>query len=141
MTNQNSVELSLPNVVGYERIAMGCSETFAKNLGFSPERIEDLKTAVAEACLNAMTHGNKMKSDARVVVVMNHTDDAFQVEVWDKGEGFKQFPGDPDIDKIINQMEPFVGFGLFLIRKLVDQVEFNKIDSKGHVIKMVVRKN
>ena len=141
MTNQKSVELSLPNVVGYERIAMGCSETFAKNLGFSRERIEDLKTAVAEACLNAMKHGNKMKSDVRVVVVMNHTDDSFQVEVWDKGEGIEKFPGDPDIDRIINQMDPIMGFGLFLIRKLVDQVEFNKIDSKGHVVKMVVRKN
>ena len=59
MINEKAVELSLPNVVGYERIAMGCSETFAKNLGFAPERIEDLKTAVAEACLNAMRiHGN-----------------------------------------------------------------------------------
>ena len=41
MINDKTVELSLPNVVGYERIAMGCSETFAKNLGFKRERIED----------------------------------------------------------------------------------------------------
>jgi len=141
MLNDKTVELSLPNVVGYERIAMGCSETFAKNLGFKPERIEDLKTAVAEACLNAMRHGNKDQTDARVVVVMNYIDDSFQVEVWDKGEGINQFPGDPDIDKIINEIDPAVGFGLFLIRKLVDEVEFNRIDSQGHVVKMVVKKN
>lgn len=131
----------MPNVVGYERIAMGCSETFAKNLGFTRDRIEDLKTAVAEACLNAMTHGNKGRTDARVVVVMNYDDDSFQVEVWDKGEGIATFPGDPDIDRVINQMDPMVGFGLFLIRKLVDKVEFNKIDSQGHVVKMIVKKN
>ena len=141
MINDNTVELSLPNVVGYERIAMGCSETFAKNLGSKPERIEDLKTAVAEACLNAMKHGNKGQADARVIVVMNYDDDSFQVEVWDKGNGIDQFPNDPDIDKIINQMDPMVGFGLFLIRKLVDKVEFNKIDSQGHVVKMIVKKN
>ena len=141
MTIDRTVKLSLPNVFGYERIAMGCSETFAKNLGFTRERIEDLKTAVAEACLNAMKHGNKMQTDARVIVVMNHTDDSFQVEVWDKGEGFSQFPKDPDIERIINHMDPMVGFGVFLIRKLVDQVEFNKIDSKGHVVKMVVKKH
>ena len=138
--NDHAVEVSLPSKLGYERIAMGCSETFAKNLGFTRERIEDLKTAVAEACLNAMKHGNKMNSDARVTVVMNHTDDAFQVEVWDKGEGFSQLPADPDIDRIISFMDPPVGFGLFLIRKLVDQVEFNTIDRKGHVVRMVVRK-
>ena len=141
MINDKTVELSLPNVVGYERIAMGCSETFAKNLGFKRERIEDLKTAVAEACLNAMKHGNKGQADARVIVVMNYDDDSFQVEVWDKGNGIAQFPNDPDIDKIINQMDPMVGFGLFLIRKLVDKVEFNKIDSQGHVVKMIVKKN
>jgi serine/threonine-protein kinase RsbW len=139
--NQESVELSLPNVVGYERIAMGCTETFARNLGFARDRIEDLKTAIAEACLNAMKHGNKGKSDSRVVVVMNHTNDSFQVEVWDKGEGIGKLPDDPDIDRLVNQMSPSVGFGLFLIRNLVDQVEFNKIDSKGHVVKMVVKKD
>ena len=140
MINERTVELSLPNVVGYERIAMGCSETFAKNLGYTRERIEDLKTAVAEACLNAITHGNKGRSDARVIVIMNYLEDSFQVEVWDKGEGIGQLPNDPDIDQIINQMGPTVGFGLFLIRKLVDKVEFDRIDSQGHVIKMTVNK-
>lgn len=141
MTNEKSVELSLPNVAGYERIAMGCSETFAKHLGFKRERIEDLKTAVAEACLNAMKHGNKGRTDARVLVVMNYIDDSFQVEVWDKGEGIAQFPSDPDIDRLMNQIDPMTGFGLFLIRKLVDEVEFNKIDSQGHVVKMTVKKH
>ena len=57
---------------------------------------------------------------------MNYDDDSFQVEVWDKGNGIAKFPNDPDIDNIINQMDPMVGFGLFLIRKHVDKVEFNK---------------
>ena len=140
MMKPKSVELSLPNVVGYERIAMGCSETFAKNVGFNSERIEDLKTAVAEACLNAMKHGNKDNRDARVVVVMNYVEDTFQVEVWDKGEGIENFPGDPDIEKLIADLEPMTGFGLFLIKKLVDKVEFEKIDSQGHVVKMMVKK-
>ena len=141
MINEKSVELSLPSVAGYERIAMGCSETFAKHLGFKSERIEDLKTAVAEACLNAMRHGNKGRKDARVIVIMNYDDDSFQVEVWDKGEGIAEFPGDPDIDRIINDIDPIMGFGLFLIRKLVDKVEFSKIDSQGHVVKMIVKKH
>ena len=141
MINDKTVELSLPNVVGYERIAMGCSETFAKNLGFKRERIEDLKTAVAEACLNAMKYGNKGQTDARVIVIMNYDDDAFQVEVWDKGNGIDHFPNDPDIDRIVNNLDPIFGFGLFLIKNLVDKVEFNKIESQGHVVKMIIKKN
>ncbi|MEE9213674.1 MAG: ATP-binding protein, partial [Thermodesulfobacteriota bacterium] len=34
--------------------------TLAKEIGFSDDRIEDLKTAVSEACLNAIEHGNEM---------------------------------------------------------------------------------
>lgn len=141
MMNEKTVELSLPNIVGYERIAMGCSETFAKNLGFKRERIDDLKTAVAEACLNAMKYGNKGQTDARVIVIMNYDDDAFQVEVWDKGNGIDHFPNDPDIDRIVNNLDPIFGFGLFLIKNLVDKVEFNKIESQGHVVKMIIKKN
>ena len=48
MLDEGTVEVSLPNQLGYERIAMQCSASFAKIVGFGPERIEDLKTAVAE---------------------------------------------------------------------------------------------
>jgi anti-sigma regulatory factor (Ser/Thr protein kinase) len=88
-----------------------------------------------------MKYGNKGQTDARVIVLMYYDDDAFQVEVWDKGNGIAQFPNDPDIDRIINNLDPIFGFGLFLIKNLVDKVEFNKIDSQGHVVKMIIKKN
>jgi anti-sigma regulatory factor (Ser/Thr protein kinase) len=69
-SKSQNIEISLPNQVGYERIAMACSESFAKMLGLSPERIEDLKTIVAEAAINAVQHGNKERPDARVFVSM-----------------------------------------------------------------------
>ena len=76
--NEQTIEVTLPNKIGYERIAMACSASFAKILGFVPERIEDLKTAVSEACLNAVEHGNKGHPDARVVVTLDFKDDAIK---------------------------------------------------------------
>ncbi len=140
MIDGQTIELSLPNTVGYERIAMGCSATYAQNVGFGQERIEDLKTAVAEACINAMLHGNKDLPDARVTVVLDFKDGAIRVEVIDKGNGIPVIPGDPDIDKVISGLEPATGYGLFLIKNLVDQVEFNQMTHKGHVVRMVVKK-
>ena len=67
--NEQSVEITLPNQLGYERIAMASAATFAKMVGFSTERIEDLKTIVAEAAINAMQHGNKQRPDARVTMI------------------------------------------------------------------------
>jgi anti-sigma regulatory factor (Ser/Thr protein kinase) len=37
-------------------------------------------------------------------------------------------------------LDPPVGFGLFLIKQLADQVEFNKIDG-GHVVNMAIKMN
>ena len=138
LNNQN-IKITLPNQVGYERIAMACAATFAKMVGLSPERIEDLKTIVAEAAINAMQHGNKQRPDARVIVLMKFTDDTIYVSVQDEGEGFEEFLPDPDIERIVNEIDPPVGFGTFLIRELADQVEFEKTADGANVIKMAVK--
>jgi anti-sigma regulatory factor (Ser/Thr protein kinase) len=138
LNNQN-IQITLPNQVGYERIAMACAATFAKMVGLSPERIEDLKTIVAEASINAMQHGNKERPDARVIVIMSVTDDTIYVAVQDEGEGFEEFLPDPDIERIVNELDPAVGFGTFLIRELADQVEFEKTADGANVIKMAVK--
>ena len=106
LLDTNNVLVSLPNKLGYERIARACSASFAKMVGFDPDRIEDLKTAVAEACINAMQHGNKGRKDARVVVKMNFNDDTFTVSVLDQGDGMPEVPRFPDIVRIIENQEP-----------------------------------
>jgi anti-sigma regulatory factor (Ser/Thr protein kinase) len=118
---------------------MACSASFAQMMGLPPERIEDLKTMVAEAAINAMLHGNKGRPDARVTVSMNCQDDTINVTVMDEGDGIKEFPPKPDIEKIIAELESPVGFGLFLISQLADQVEFNQVTDAGHVVKMAIK--
>jgi serine/threonine-protein kinase RsbW len=136
-----TIEVSLANKLGYERVAMACSASFAQMMGLSPERIEDLKTVVAEAAINAMQHGNKGRPDARVTVSMNCKDDTINVSVMDEGDGIKEFPPKPDIEKIIAELESPIGFGLFLINQLTDQVEFNEVADGGHVVKMAIKVN
>jgi len=137
--SERKIEVSLVNRLGYERVAMACSASFARMMGLPPERIEDLKTMVAEAAINAMQHGNKGRPDARVIVSMNCQDNSINITVTDEGDGIKHFPPKPDIEKIIENLESPVGFGLFLIEQLADQVEFNKEANGGHVIKMVIK--
>ena len=139
MLDDRTVEVNLPNVSGYERIAMECSASFAKIGGLVKERIEDLKTAVAEACLNAMEHGNKDHPDSRVVITMYLGDKNFKVSVMDAGDGMSVVPQHIDIKKKVEGLEPPNGLGLYLIQQLVDQVEFKKVNGGGHVVKMVLR--
>jgi serine/threonine-protein kinase RsbW len=139
--NERSIEVILPNQLGYERIAMSSSASFAKMFGFSPARIEDLKTVVSEAAVNAMQHGNKGRPDARVSIRMNLKDDTIYVTVTDDGEGIKKIYPKPDIDRIIDNLDPAVGFGLFLIKQLVDEVDFNIRTEKGNGLRMAIKKS
>lgn len=65
-----TVELTIPCAQGYERIAMNPAADFARLIAFPPDRIDDLRTAVAEACINAMEHGNAMEGSTTVELVM-----------------------------------------------------------------------
>ena len=139
--SERTIVVSLLNQLGYERVAMACSASFAQMMGLPPDRIEDLKTMVAEAAINAMEHGNKGRPDARVTVSMDCQDDIFSVAVTDEGNGIKEHPPQPDIEKIIENLETPVGFGLFLIKQLADKVEFNESADGGHVVKMAIKMN
>jgi serine/threonine-protein kinase RsbW len=135
----NTVEVSLPSILGYERIAMDCSASLAKFIGFSADRVDDLKTAVSEACMNAIEHGNRLRPDARVLVTMNFEDDAFTVSVTDEGAGIPELPKKPDIEQKIEEKETPRGLGIYLMQQLVDQVEFNEMTDTGHVVRMVIK--
>ena len=65
MTEAGKVELHIPSVPGAEKVAMERAAEVARGMGFSDDRIEDLKTAVSEACINAMEHGNRMDAAQR----------------------------------------------------------------------------
>jgi anti-sigma regulatory factor (Ser/Thr protein kinase) len=72
---------------------------------------------------------------------MNCRDNTINITVSDEGDGITNFPPKPDIEKIIEDLESPVGFGLFLIEQLADQVEFNKEANGGHVVKMAIKMN
>ena len=139
--NERMVKIILPNILGYERIAMASSASLAKMFGFSSERIEDLKTVVAEAAINAMQHGNKGRMDSEVAVTIHFKDNAIHVAVTDQGSGIAEVLPKPDIHRIMNKQDPPVGFGVFLIQELADGVEFNIDTDNGHCVNIVVKKD
>lgn len=139
MPDDQTVELNLPSKIGYERIAIGGVAEFAKSVGFSPPRIEDLKTSVAEACINAVQHGNKGKPDARVLLAITFKENTLFISVFDEGGGFKAELKDPNIERIIDNLDPPVGFGVFLMKRLMDEVEFNKRSNHLHEVRMTMK--
>jgi|ERR1019366_1329280 serine/threonine-protein kinase RsbW len=137
--NGNSIELQLPSRLGFEKIAMNTAASVGRIMGFPEDRIEDLKTAIAEACINAIEHGNKMDETLLVGVMLNINPDSLEVRVLDTGTGPK-FPVEiPDIDKKMHEQQKSRGMGMFLIQALVDEAEWVSSPTSGSYARMVIR--
>jgi serine/threonine-protein kinase RsbW len=122
---------------------MSTAAGMAKLMGFSEDRIEDLKTAVAEACINAMEHGNQMNASIPVSVVLSMKPDELEVKVMDNGSGMETPAAPPDIDRKMAGEEEARGMGMFLIQALVDEVEW--VSGTGteeqSFVRLVIRMN
>ncbi len=132
-TRRKHIELYLPSKLGFEKIARGTVEALAREFNAPEEKIEDLKTAVAEACMNAIEHGNNQDLQHTVSVTMNATEESIEVRITDKG--FKALsselpePGQGDMR----------GWGLFFIQNLMDHFEINHLPDGRNQVLMVVR--
>jgi serine/threonine-protein kinase RsbW len=139
-TAGSSVEVRIPSRLGFEKVAMGTAASMAQLIGFPSERIEDLKTAVAEACINAIEHGNHLNEELSVGVILSASDDKLEVKVMDNGTGLEKQPAKPDIDRKIHGEEDPRGMGMFLIQALVDEAEWvTGANGRGSYVRLVIR--
>lgn len=137
MPPDNKIELHIPSVMGYEKIAMETAASMAKRMGFTEDRIEDLKTAVAEACLNAIEHGNKMDTKTKVAITLAAGESRLQVTVKDEGKGVGEIIS-PNIESKIEGKDKARGWGIFLIKSLMNEVKFEPSPEGGSVVKMII---
>jgi serine/threonine-protein kinase RsbW len=94
-----------------------------------------LRVVLSEALSNAIVRGNGEDQSKWVHVEAELVPEAIRVSVTDEGPGF-----DPaSIPEPINpeQLDVAGGRGLFIIRKLVDAVQFNE---QGNSICMILRR-
>ncbi len=141
VSDGNSVEVRLPSRLGFEKVAMSTAAAMAMLMGFSEDRVEDLKTAVAEACINAIEHGNQMDASIPVGVILSMSPGELEVRVLDDGTGMHAPPSPPDIDRKMNGEEQARGMGMFLIQALVDEVEWVPKTHGQSFVRLVIRMN
>lgn len=137
MSAGKELELHIPSSPGSEKVAMERAAEVAREMGFSEDRIEDLKTAVAEACLNAIEHGHLGDESVLVGVTLKVDDARLEVAVQDRGSG----PGDipkPDIASKMEGKNETRGWGVFLIEQLMDEVRFETTAEGGNVVRMII---
>jgi anti-sigma regulatory factor (Ser/Thr protein kinase) len=107
-------------------------------LGLSERTLERLKTAVSEAALNAMEHGNHYRAELPVIIEVSASEAEISVKVTDEGSGPPAFHSvTPDIEAKLEGEQSLRGWGLFLIRNLVDDMNVTG-DEHHHTIELII---
>jgi len=131
------LEFSLPSAEGNEREAMQRVGEAAAASGMEPARLERLKTAVAEATMNAMEHGNGFDADLAVDIAVARSDASLRVRITDHGGGRDIPPAEtPDLEAKLEGTQSPRGWGLFLISNMVDEVH-TESDEHRHTLELV----
>lgn len=119
------MELFFPSELGYEIIARDAVAAFARRMGFPHERIDDLKTAMCEACINAIEHGNMLKPGLRIQIACEADNDRLKIEVRDQGLHVFETANEPlsIADKLAGRGS-LRGMGLMIIAQLADESGF-----------------
>ncbi len=138
------VELRIPSELGYEKIAREAVASVARRLDFKEDKIEDIKTAISEACTNAIRYGSGADARMKVVVVLTADENKLDILIKDPGAGGAPpvNTGIPDIDGMVAGTERLGGMGLFIIKELVDEAGFVHVDDDedddGNQFRMVI---
>src|SRR5215216_1422751 len=114
---------SRPEYVLLARLVMGQAGRLA---GLEPEEIYDLKLAVTEAVTNVIRHASVESYEIEYKILPS----GVEVSVTDAGGGFSvaELAGEPD---------EHGGFGLAVIRNLVDELVLDSTRGGGTQLKMI----
>jgi serine/threonine-protein kinase RsbW len=104
---------------------------FAADCGFSEDDVSDIRIAAGEALSNAVEHGCRTR---RRKIVVNCAFDGHQlaIEIQDSGNGFPEPSDRPSVEPDVRGR----GFGIFLMRRLMDEVTFAR---NGTLVRLIRR--
>jgi serine/threonine-protein kinase RsbW len=117
-TLDGDLQLRIPSRAEWVSVARLAVAGIAHRIDASIDEVEDLKLAVAEACTNCIQHA---QGNEEVLVTFEISGRRITVVVEDGGKGFDGRALAPE-----PLGEPKVGgLGVFLIRSLMDEVDYD----------------
>ena len=127
------VAFQVPSEPGREREAMERVSDAVAGLGMNPTRLNQLRTAVAEATMNAIEHGNNNRPDLPVEISASIERGDLVVRITDVGGDAEHAPAvTPDLSaKLAGEQS------LFLIEHMVDELRFSGTGDR-HTAELVI---
>lgn len=132
-------QFAVASNVGNEREVMDRVAILVDGVGLAKAQLEQLKTAVSEAAMNAIEHGNQGSAELPVDVKVSLSNGSVSVSITDHGGGGGEIPDveTPDLEAKLAGLQKPRGWGLFLIQNMVDEMNVTE-DDVHHTIELVV---
>jgi anti-sigma regulatory factor (Ser/Thr protein kinase) len=109
----------------------------ARKLGFSGKRVKEIELATEEALVNIINYAYPDRKGDIKVTCVQHPSQKFAIKIEDSGVAFDMLSlKEPDISAGISDRE-IGGLGVFLIRKLMDEVRYHRKKGKNILNLMV----
>jgi serine phosphatase RsbU (regulator of sigma subunit)/anti-sigma regulatory factor (Ser/Thr protein kinase) len=131
-------EFSLASKLGNEREVIRRVGQAVQELQLSQIALDRLNTAVAEATMNAIEHGNKNRPELPVDIQLRVSSTALSVRITDQG-GDQPIPEPeaPNLEAKLAGLQTPRGWGLFLIKNLMDEMYVTS-DATHHTIELIL---
>jgi anti-sigma regulatory factor (Ser/Thr protein kinase) len=124
---------------GNEREAMERVAAAVASLDVAAPTLERLRTAVSEAAMNAIEHGNESRPELPVAVEVVSGDEELRVRITDRGgERPVAEPEEPNLEAKLEGRQKARGWGLFLIEHMTDGIE-TWTEGERHTIELTFR--
>jgi serine/threonine-protein kinase RsbW len=112
----------------------------ASNAGFNDKDIYAVELAVDEACSNIIEHAYGGEGKGEIICTCNDINNGLEIILRDDGKRFDpEGVSPPDFSVELDKLEPH-GAGLYLIRNMMDDVDFKFSKDAGNELRMVKRK-
>ena len=119
------VKLTLPMLPDMEIAASKTASAIAEFMEMSPDRVDEVRMAVVEACINSIEHSASPDGKVHLTFVVVEEGDAekLQITVRDNGVGFSPSElREPKIEEKLKAARKR-GWGLKIISGLMDEVD------------------
>lgn len=130
-SDTEKLSLKIPSDIKYIREVSSGILKWLQPRKLDDSTLFDIRLCIEEVVRNAITHGNNNNKGLKVLVNYWLEGDRLIIEVEDKGEGFdlSKVP-DPTIGENVMKSS---GRGVYIVRKLIDKMEFN---DKGNKVRL-----
>ena len=111
----------------------------ANAAGLDESEVYAVQLAVDEASTNIMEHGYGRECPNRIDITCEILDDGLKVVIYDDAEPFDpELVPDPEINVSLDDVKPR-GLGIFFMRKMMDEVQYEATPEKGNTLTMIKR--